>query len=100
MTKTRLASSAAVVALLVARGASAQSEYTAQSDSPQWLKDRRYTEGVGIRTGDLELHPGVAGEFGYDSNWLLRSTQSGVDNSSSGNAPVIPALEFRVTPSL
>ncbi|MGD0677460.1 MAG: hypothetical protein ABSC94_18735, partial [Polyangiaceae bacterium] len=40
------------------------------------------------------------GEFGYDSNWLLRSTQSGVDNSSSGNAPVIPALEFRVTPSL
>jgi len=25
-----------------------------------WLKDRRYGEGVGIRTGDLELHPGIA----------------------------------------
>ena len=38
-----------------------------------WLKDRRYTEGVGIRAGHLELHPGLAGEFGYDSNFFLRS---------------------------
>ena len=33
-----------------------------------WLKDRRYGEGIGIRAGDFELHPGIGGEFGYDSN--------------------------------
>ena len=48
-----------------ATGASAQDQV--------WLKDRRYGEGIGIRTGDFELHPGIGGEFGYDSNYFLRS---------------------------
>jgi hypothetical protein len=95
MTTRRLASFAAVAALLISRAASAQPQYTAQADSPQWLKDRRYNEGIGIRTGDFELHPGVAGEFGYDSNWFLRSSQAGVQN-----APVVESLPFRITPSL
>jgi hypothetical protein len=56
-----------------------------------WLKDRRYTEGAGIRAGDLELHPGIAAEFGYDSNFFLRS-----DNDVPGP---IPALRLRITPS-
>jgi hypothetical protein len=34
----------------------------------QWLPDRAYTEGPGIRVGDLELHPGVAVRGGYDTN--------------------------------
>lgn len=34
----------------------------------QWLPDRAYTEGPGIRVGDLELHPGVALRGGYDTN--------------------------------
>jgi hypothetical protein len=34
----------------------------------QWLPDRAYTEGPGIRLGDLELHPGVAVRGGYDNN--------------------------------
>jgi len=38
-----------------------------------WLKDRRYGEGIGIRVGNLELHPGVAAEFGYDSNYFQRA---------------------------
>jgi hypothetical protein len=97
-----LASCAVVVALLVARVGSAQ---TAQADSPQWLKDRRYTEGIGIRTGDLELHPGIAGEAGYDSNWMLRTSHAtcfGGPPCLNGPplAPVLPAAEFRVTPSL
>ncbi len=71
----------------------------AQPDSPEWLKDRRYNEGIGIRTGDFELHPGIAAEAGYDSNYLLRSTTENVSNGPP-IAPVIPALEFRVTPSL
>ena len=57
-----------------------------------WLKDRRYTEGIGYRVGDFELHPGAAAEFGYDSNYFHRGpTDSG--------GPV-GALRFRITPSL
>ncbi len=33
-----------------------------------WLQDRERTEGIGIRVGDLEIHPGVGAEIGYDSN--------------------------------
>jgi len=55
-----------------------------------WLKDRRYTEGAGIRVGDFELHPGVAAEFGYDSNYLRRSDDAGPAG----------ALRLRITPSL
>jgi hypothetical protein len=57
-----------------------------------WLKDRRYTEGVGYRVGDFELHPGAAAEFGFDSNYLRRA----------GNAdePTLASLRLRLTPSL
>jgi hypothetical protein len=55
-----------------------------------WLQDRRYTEGMGYRVGDLELHPGVAGEFGYDSNYFLRAPSEHPEDS----------LRFRLTPSL
>jgi hypothetical protein len=78
------------------RIAIAQTEGVVPGDSPQWLKDRRYSEGVGVRTGDFELHPGIAGEVGYDSNWFLRSSRVGALNGP----PVLPALEFRITPSL
>jgi hypothetical protein len=54
-----------------------------------WLKDRRYSEGMGIRTGDLELHPGLGAEFGYDSNYFLRA-----DDENP-----IPALRLRIVPS-
>lgn len=36
----------------------------------QWLADRRLTEGMGVRVGNLELHPAIGGEFGYDSNYF------------------------------
>jgi len=90
--------------MLASRAASAQSQPVPQADTPQWLKDRRYNEGIGLRAGDLELHPGIAGEFGYDSNWLLRSDRAGVVNGPAPPpgfqpAPIVPALEFRVTPS-
>jgi hypothetical protein len=66
-----------------AAGASAQEQV--------WLKDRRYGEGIGIRAGDFELHPGIGGEFGYDSNYFLRS-------SNDDPAPV-DTLRLRITPS-
>jgi hypothetical protein len=112
MTPRRVALTAAAFALLLGRAASAQTQGpSVQSDSPQWLKDRRFGEGIGVRTGDLEVHWSLAGEVGYDSNYFLRTTMNqtpvtnGVINGtccSNGppTAPVIPSLEFRLTPSL
>jgi hypothetical protein len=100
MTKRLLVASAvAVGTLLTAEMAAAQAQLVAQPDSPQWLKDRQYNEGSGVRAGDLELHPGIAGEVGYDSNWFYRTDNSGYANGAP-NAPIVPALVFRVTPSL
>jgi hypothetical protein len=100
MIKNGLAATAALFASLLPSAAYAQAQYVAQGDSPQWLKDRRYNEGAGVREGDLELHPGIAGEVGYDSNWFLRSSSNSGFVNSGPNTPPIPALVFRVTPSL
>jgi hypothetical protein len=76
---------------------------TSTASAQGWLSDRRLAEGPGIRTGDLELHPGIAGEAGYDSNWFLRSHvqnppgQPQVLNGPPGFAPTDAAV-FRVTP--
>jgi len=100
MTKTILAASTVgLAALLTSSIASAQAQIVAQGDSPQWLKDRQYNEGAGVRVGDLELHPGIAAEAGYDSNWFYRAPDSGFLNGPP-NLPVIPAMTFRITPSL
>jgi hypothetical protein len=66
------------------RGASAQEQ--------PWLQDRRYGEGIGIRTGDFELHPGVAAEVAYDSNYFLRS--------GDADEEAINTLRLRLTPSI
>lgn len=73
----------------------------ARSASAQgWMADRKYTEGAGIRTGDLELHPGIGGEVGYDSNWYLRSSEEGPNITNGGPfRPVRDAAVFRITPS-
>jgi hypothetical protein len=75
--------------------------WSSTASAQGWLADRRYTEGQGIRTGDLELHPGVGGEVGYDSNWFLRSHTEG-PNILNGPPllPVRDAAVFRITPSL
>lgn len=62
-----------------------------------WIADRALGEGVGIRTGDFELHPGVAAELGYDSNYFQRA-DSEIERQSIG--PVIDAFRLRITPSL
>ena len=41
-----------------------------------WLGDRDRAEGIGIRVGDLELHPGFGAEVGYDSNVFLQDTDT------------------------
>jgi hypothetical protein len=67
------------------------------ASAQQWLKDRRYQEGEGIRAGDLELHPAIGGEVGYDSNWFLRS--SSTDPRVTNGNPVEGGV-IRITPSL
>jgi hypothetical protein len=69
------------VGMSYATGASAQEQV--------WLKDRRYAEGIGIRAGDFELHPGIGGEFGYDSNYFLRAPEENP----------VDTLRLRITPS-
>lgn len=72
-----------------------------EASAQEWLKDRRYQEGAGIRTGDLELHPAIGGEIGYDSNFLLRSHRS--DPRFVNGPPASPPVGsgvIRITPSL
>ena len=64
----------------------------AHAQQQPWLADRRAGEGIGVRVGDLELHPGVAGELGYDSNYFLRSTGDAFKPDA--------AYRIRITPSL
>lgn len=74
--------------------------WSSPASAQGWLADRRYAEGPGIRTGDLELHPGIGGEVGYDSNWFLRSHTEGA-NIINGppRLPPADAAIFRITPS-
>lgn len=78
-------------ALLMAALAVSLSSLPVAAQSSPWLQDRRLSEGIGIRTGNLELHPGVAGEFGYDSNYFQRADDE---------EPILSALRLRITPSL
>lgn len=71
------------------------------ASAQEWLKDRRYQEGAGVRAGDLELHPGIGGEVGYDSNWFLRSYHEGPQIvNGAPNAPPKEGAILRITPSL
>jgi hypothetical protein len=73
----------------------------AQSGQP-WLDDRRYGKGIGVRAGDLELHPGVAAQVGYDSNYLQNSGDVGVttDGAMVLVEPIHDVARARITPSL
>lgn len=65
-----------------------------------WLKDRATTQGPGIRSGDFELHPGIAAEIGYDSNYFNRApnNNSGRVNGAPGY-PIVDTVRLRITPS-
>ncbi len=93
----------------------------AHAQGQPWLDDRRLGEGIGIRAGDFELHPGVAGEVGFDSNFFQGSgrqtpqggvvliptdyqplTATGDRYGQNGvfSEPTTGAFRFRLTPSL
>src|SRR5438128_2643245 len=79
--KARLSLIAAIVAALFPLKASAQA----------WVSNPDFSEGVGIRAGNFELHPSLGAEFGYDSNYF---------RSSKDEGPVIDVFKLRVTPSI
>src|SRR5262249_12916473 len=60
-----------------------------------WVRDPRYGAGPGVRAGDLEVHPAIGAEVGYDSNYLLRS-----GTSTRIQEPIIDTFALRVTPSI
>jgi Putative beta-barrel porin 2 len=62
----------------------------ARAKAQAWVSNRDFSEGIGIRAGNLELHPSIGGEFGYDSNFFRSSEDEGV----------VDVLVLRVTPSL
>jgi len=65
----------------------AQAGFT-RGEAPGWLEDRDRTEGRGIRLGQLELHPGIGVEGGYDNNVFFASA----DPQSSFLLRVTPHL--------
>lgn len=61
-----------------------------RASAQAWVSNADLSEGVGVRVGNLELHPSVGAEFGYDSNYFRASAAEGV----------IDVFKLRVTPSL
>ncbi len=55
-------------ASVLAGGLAVAASVSSQAHAQAWLPDRAYTEGPGIRAGNVEIHPGVAIRGGYDSN--------------------------------
>ncbi len=73
---------------LIAAFAAALLPYQALAQA--WVSSPDYSEGIGIRVGNFELHPSLGGEFGYDSNLFRASEDEGV----------IDVFRLRITPSL
>ena len=74
--------------------------FSSEASAQEWTKDRRIGDGKGYRTGDVELHPGIGGEVGYDSNYFLRADGTDARNiNSAPAAPVRDAGVIRITPS-
>jgi len=55
-----------------------------------WVSNPDFSEGIGIRAGNLELHPSFGAEAGYDSNFTRASKAEGP----------VGVYKLRATPSL
>jgi hypothetical protein len=65
----------------------------APAEAQGWLEDRDTATGPGIRVGNLELHPGLGAEVGYDSNVFLTDPDAPDDE-------LVQSALLRVTPHL
>jgi hypothetical protein len=79
--KARLPLLAALAAAFLPAKASAQA----------WVSNPDFSEGIGLRAGNLEWHPSLGAEFGYDSNFFRSAEGEG--------RGVVDVFKLRVTPS-
>ena len=78
---------AALLAGLVAAPSTARAQ--------QWVENRSYTEGIGIKLGSsMVFHPGLGVEAGYDSNVFY---QDG-DNIGAARLRIVPTIAFATLP--
>ncbi len=80
--------------LLFTFAASAVLSFSTSANAQSWLAAGAATQGTGVRSGDVEFHPSVGVELGYDSNYFQRSGNDGA------NFPIVDTWRLRVTPSL
>jgi hypothetical protein len=84
--------------------------HSATTYAQAFLADPRLVEGRGVKAGDFELHPGIAAEGGYDSNYFQSSGQLAAPGAPPNatalngqpvvvNEPVVDAFRLRITPS-
>jgi hypothetical protein len=66
----------------------------APARAQQWLPDRARTEGRGIDTGPLILHPGIGAEIGWDSNVFLAEHDPVDRAEDSAILRITPHLNF------
>ena len=90
---------------LIAALGLAYASHSATTYAQAFLSDPRLVEGKGVKAGDFELHPGIAAEGGYDSNYFQRSgeTKDTRDITNTRDVridePTIDAFRLRITPS-
>ncbi len=71
--------------------------FTALGEVP-WVENPELGQGEGLPLGKLELHPSLAAEFGYDTNYFRRGPN---DRGPDGEPlPILDTLRLRFTPSL
>lgn len=89
---------------LIAAAAVTLASHSSNVGAQAFLSDPRVTNGLGVKAGSFEFHPGVAGEIGYDSNYFQRSGNTTPPRAGNNNdpqlEPLIGAYRLRVTPSL
>jgi hypothetical protein len=83
--------------LLLAALAAAWVGHSVDARAQAFLQDPRVAEGLGIKSGDWEFHPGVAGEIGYDSNYFQAAGDAA---RPPGREPIYDAWRVRITPSI
>jgi len=87
--------------IAVTLGSAYALSWSLPASAQEFLKDRRVQEGPGYEAGDFELHPGLAAQIGYDSNYFGRSDKSDPHylNGAPQNPPVGTGL-LQITPSV
>ncbi len=65
------------------------------ANAQQWIENRSYTEGIGIKLGSsMVFHPGLGVEAGYDSNVYFTDS----DPVGAARLRIVPSIAFATLP--